>query len=123
MAGSSGQFRRQNFGPSQSDQLHGIRKSAEGRRSADRERYDADPRVLSDDFSTLELRDNEGEGEKHFARIALTIQDPTRAQAVPFPTPTSSSPRPSRRNPVPSTRSTPSTDSPRPCPRRRSGSP
>ncbi|KAK8211896.1 hypothetical protein IWZ01DRAFT_500692 [Phyllosticta capitalensis] len=60
VAGSSGQFRRQNFGPSQSDQLHGIRKSAEGRRSADRERYDADPRVLSDDFSTLELRDNEG---------------------------------------------------------------
>ncbi|KAK7620785.1 hypothetical protein IWX48DRAFT_550551 [Phyllosticta citricarpa] len=60
VAGSSNQFRRQNFGPSQSDQLHGIRKSAEGRRSADRERYDADPRVLGDDFSALELRDNEG---------------------------------------------------------------
>ncbi|KAF2143614.1 uncharacterized protein K452DRAFT_224133 [Aplosporella prunicola CBS 121167] len=57
--GSSTQ--RQNFGPSQSDQLYGIRKSAESnRRSADRERYDADPRVLSDDFSALELRDNEG---------------------------------------------------------------
>lgn len=56
----SSQVPRQNFGPSQSDQLYGIRRSAEGRHSADRERYDADPRVLGDDFSTLELRDNEG---------------------------------------------------------------
>lgn len=56
----SSQNRRQNFGPSQSDQLYGIRRSAEGRRSADRERYDSDPRVLGDDFSGLELRDNEG---------------------------------------------------------------
>ena len=32
-----------------------------GRRSGDRERYDADPQVLSDDFSALELRDGEGE--------------------------------------------------------------
>ncbi|KAJ5458991.1 hypothetical protein N7530_010935 [Penicillium desertorum] len=31
-----------------------------GRRSGDRERYDADPQVLSDDFSALELRDGEG---------------------------------------------------------------
>ena len=31
-----------------------------GRRSGDRERYDADPQVLSDDFSALELRDSEG---------------------------------------------------------------
>lgn len=30
------------------------------RRSGDRERYDADPQVLSDDFSALELRDGEG---------------------------------------------------------------
>ncbi|KAL2802790.1 hypothetical protein BJX63DRAFT_440610 [Aspergillus granulosus] len=30
-----------------------------GRRSGDRERYDADPQVLSDDFSALELRDTE----------------------------------------------------------------
>ncbi|KAJ5587893.1 uncharacterized protein N7459_003658 [Penicillium hispanicum] len=30
-----------------------------GRRSGDRERYDADPQVLSDDFSALELRDSE----------------------------------------------------------------
>lgn len=56
---------RQNFGPSQSDQLYGIRKSAEQRRSADmrrsadHNRYDADNRVLGDDFAQLELRDNE----------------------------------------------------------------
>ena len=31
-----------------------------GRRSGDRERYDADPQLLSDDFSALELRDGEG---------------------------------------------------------------
>lgn len=37
------------------------RRSGElGRRSGDRERYDADPQVLSDDFSALELRDGEG---------------------------------------------------------------
>ncbi|KAL5341697.1 hypothetical protein BJX70DRAFT_357688 [Aspergillus crustosus] len=30
-----------------------------GRRSGDRERYDADPQVLGDDFSSLELRDSE----------------------------------------------------------------
>lgn len=52
-------FRRQNFGPSQSDQLHGISKISEGRRSGDRERYDADPHVLSDDFTQLELRDDD----------------------------------------------------------------
>ncbi|KAF2866307.1 hypothetical protein BDV95DRAFT_584493 [Massariosphaeria phaeospora] len=51
---------RQNFGPSQSDQMYGIRKSAEQRRSADRERYDMDNRVLGDDFEALELHDDEG---------------------------------------------------------------
>ncbi|KAJ4395496.1 ubiquitin-binding protein cue5 [Didymella pomorum] len=56
---------RQNFGPSQSDQMYGIRKSAEQRRSADmrrsadHNRYDADNRVLGDDFAQLELRDND----------------------------------------------------------------
>ncbi|RAQ62629.1 CUE domain protein [Aspergillus flavus] len=36
------------------------RRSGElGRRSGDRERYDADPQVLSDDFSALEMRDTE----------------------------------------------------------------
>lgn len=31
-----------------------------GRRSGDRDRYDADPQVLGDDFAALELRDSEG---------------------------------------------------------------
>ncbi|KAB8339160.1 hypothetical protein FH972_022094 [Carpinus fangiana] len=54
---------RQNFGPKQSDQLRGIQRNADqmrsssGRRSTDRERYDADPRVLSDNFNELELHD------------------------------------------------------------------
>jgi len=51
---------RQKYGPSQSDQLYGIRKSTEqSRRSGDRERYDADNRMLGDDFEALELRDDE----------------------------------------------------------------
>lgn len=37
-----------------------MRRSADGRRSGDRDRYDADPQVLGDDFSALELRDAEG---------------------------------------------------------------
>lgn len=54
---------RQNFGPRRSDQLRGIQRDADrmrsssGRRSTDRERYDADPRVLSDNFNELELHD------------------------------------------------------------------
>jgi hypothetical protein len=52
---------RQNFGASQSDQMYGIRKSAEQqRRSADHTRYDADNRVIGDDFAKLELKDNDG---------------------------------------------------------------
>jgi hypothetical protein len=41
--------------------MQGIRKSAEtGRRSGERDRYDADPQLLSDDFGhRLELRDDE----------------------------------------------------------------
>jgi len=54
------QNQRQNFGPSTHEQLYGIRKSSEARRSGDRERYDADNRVLGDDFEALELRDEEG---------------------------------------------------------------
>jgi hypothetical protein len=57
---------RQNFGPSQSEQMYGIRKSAEQRRSADHNRYDADNRVLGDDFAQLEMRDNDGiYGDSH----------------------------------------------------------
>lgn len=60
-SGSSSRPGRQNFGPSQSEQLHGIRKSAERqRRSVEQQRYDADPHVLDDEeFNRLELRDDE----------------------------------------------------------------
>ncbi|KXT03907.1 hypothetical protein AC578_9305 [Pseudocercospora eumusae] len=52
---------RQNFGPSQSEQLRGIRRSAEQqRRSTEAQRYDADPREFDDgEFERLELRDDE----------------------------------------------------------------
>ncbi|EGP91456.1 unnamed protein product [Zymoseptoria tritici ST99CH_1A5] len=52
---------RQNFGSSQSEQLHGIRRSAERtRRSTETQRYDADPHELgADAFERLELRDDE----------------------------------------------------------------
>lgn len=52
---------RQNFGPSQSEQMYGIRKSAEQqRRSTDAQRYDADPRELdAGEFERLEMRDDE----------------------------------------------------------------
>lgn len=36
------------------------RSGDSARRSGDRERYDADPQVLGDDFTGLELRDAEG---------------------------------------------------------------
>ncbi|GIZ39779.1 hypothetical protein CKM354_000315000 [Cercospora kikuchii] len=52
---------RQDFGPSQSEQLRGIRKSAEQqRRSTDAQRYDADPREFdAGEFERLEMRDDE----------------------------------------------------------------
>jgi hypothetical protein len=39
---------------------YGNRRSTEQRRSADRERYDTDNRVLGDDFEALGLRDEDG---------------------------------------------------------------
>jgi hypothetical protein len=42
-----------------SQQQYGSRRSTElGRRSGDRERYDADPQVLGDDFAGLHMQDN-----------------------------------------------------------------
>ncbi|KAF1966061.1 hypothetical protein BU23DRAFT_560523 [Bimuria novae-zelandiae CBS 107.79] len=61
-------YRRQNFGPSQSNQVHGIRRSAEARRSADHSRYDSDNRVLGDDFEALELRDDEAPTDRRSSR-------------------------------------------------------
>lgn len=54
---------RQNFGPSQSEQMYGIRRQAEAqtqRRSTEANRYDADPHEFdADEFERLELRDDE----------------------------------------------------------------
>lgn len=47
-----------NGGPSRG-QYGGRRSGDSGRRSADQERYDADPQVLGDDFTNLQLRDQE----------------------------------------------------------------
>lgn len=50
-----------NLDPRPPSQQYGNRRSREfERRSVDRDRYDADPHVLGDDFATLELRDHEG---------------------------------------------------------------
>ena len=40
-------------------QYGGRRSSESARRSSDRDRYDADPQVLGDDFAGLQMRDNE----------------------------------------------------------------
>jgi hypothetical protein len=54
---------RQNFGPSQRDQMYGIQKRAEqqqARRSTEAQRYDADPHEFQEEeFERLELRDEE----------------------------------------------------------------
>ncbi|KAL4888411.1 hypothetical protein BDV59DRAFT_196464 [Aspergillus ambiguus] len=51
-AESSQRYREEAYAPPR-------RSGDMSRRSGDRERYDADPQVLSDDFSALELRDTE----------------------------------------------------------------
>lgn len=44
-----------------SPQAYGNRRSGDNeRRSVDRDRYDADPQVLGDDFAGLQMRDHEG---------------------------------------------------------------
>ena len=48
----------QGYAPQQ--QYSGRRSSEFSRRSTDRDRYDADPQVLGDDFAGLRMQDNEG---------------------------------------------------------------
>lgn len=73
------------------------RRSADsGRRSGDRERYDADPQVLGDDFSALELRDAEGElsgillespyANSPFFLSSATSSCPSTCESQPFQT-------------------------------------
>ena len=50
----------------------GRRRSGEyQRRSQDQERYDADPQVLGDDFTGLQLRDSEGSSYRPTASLAV----------------------------------------------------
>jgi hypothetical protein len=78
--------------------MHGIRKSAEQRRSADHNRYDADNRVIGDDFAKLEMRDNEGMWypsgtyDSHWLGTGLPQRSSSRPHANPDlfkPTPVS----------------------------------
>ena len=92
--------------------MYGIRKSAEQRRSADHNRYDADNRVIGDDFAKLELRDNEGMLDAPCMQTAANkSQDLARdRRVVQTRTPTSSSPhRYPHPRAAPLTKSMPST--------------
>ncbi|KAF2750121.1 hypothetical protein M011DRAFT_456064 [Sporormia fimetaria CBS 119925] len=57
---ASSSTRQPGWGRSSPADQYGSRRSTENRRSADRERYDTDNRVLGDDFEALQLRDDEG---------------------------------------------------------------
>lgn len=54
------QGRSAQSGYSAHQQYGGRRSSDFARPSTDRERYDADPEVLGDDFAGLQMKDNEG---------------------------------------------------------------
>jgi len=72
-------------GPPQ--QPYGIRRSGElGRRSGDRERYDADPQLIGDDFATLQLRDEEGTVQSA-ELIFVVLTKLARNAASPKPAP------------------------------------
>ena len=48
-------------------QGYGMRRSSEGpRRSADRDRYDADPQILPDDFAAIHMHDETGKPRLKF---------------------------------------------------------
>lgn len=74
------------------------RSSEMGRRSGDRERYDADPQVLGDDFSALELRDSEGKFQMRLISDAFANYISAPPPRPPRPNiKTGSSPSPDRR--------------------------
>lgn len=79
----------QGFGETSS---YGGRRSTEARRSADRERYDADPQILSDNFSSLELRDNEGMPQSCIYRLCSLLE--LTSNFVPPAAPPPRPPRP-----------------------------
>jgi hypothetical protein len=94
---------RQNFGPSQSEQMYGIRKSSEHqqqRRSVEQQRYDSDPHVLDDaEFSRLELRDDEARKSSNSTgdsrkTLTHTNQIPSTRPTSPHQLPQTHQPRP-----------------------------
>ncbi|MCJ1379020.1 ubiquitin-binding protein cue5 [Xylographa soralifera] len=72
-------------------QQYGVRRSGDiGRRSGDRDRYDADPQVLGDDFATLQIHD-EATPPRRFTRplanpdlFKPTPASPPRGRRVSF---------------------------------------
>lgn len=64
------------------------RQSSEGRRSADMSRYDADPQVIGDDFSKLELRD--GEAPPRTSSRPLANPNLFKSDGLPRKSPTGS---------------------------------
>ena len=81
----------QSFGIGRTQQPSTARRSTEyGRRSADRERYDADHEVLGDDFTSLQLRDDSGitnESRSTFSAQKLTNLAPQRRSTRPLANP------------------------------------
>lgn len=72
-----------------SPQVYGNRRSGDlERRSVDRDRYDADPQVLGDDFAGLQMRDHEGRFKcTPYIVLKLTIIDPPRRSTRPLANP------------------------------------
>lgn len=105
---ASQRAQRQNFGPSQREQLHGIqRQAAQGRRSTDQDRYDADPRVLSDNFSELELRDegiayhcHDLQSSAELTRFAEAEETPPQKPSRPLANPNLFKPTPATPSPI-----------------------
>lgn len=77
----------QTYGQGYGQQYPG-RRSGETRRSADMQRYDADPQVIGDDFSKLELRD--GEAPPRTSSRPLANPNLFRSDGQPRKSPTGS---------------------------------
>ena len=82
-------FQKQSAAPAQGYSQYGGRRSSEfGRRSVDRERYDADPQVIGDDFSGLQLHDSECRIRASiFAERVTNKLQPNRSADQPAPLP------------------------------------
>ena len=66
----------------QPPQSYGRRSGEMGRRSAERDRYDADPELIDDDFSRLEMRDDENSSARRSNR---PLANPALLKPTPPP--------------------------------------